>query len=277
VSDNGQWQQPPRGDGEQPPPAGWGPPSDYGQQRPDYGQPPSNYGQQPPGYAQQPPPYGPPPGYGQPPYPAGPPSYGYGPPPAGGPPYGSPYGGPPKRNRTPWLVALSVLVVAGVVVLVLALTGVFGGSGDSTHDAGGSTGPTTAASATPTGADTGGASVGASQGGAAAGTSGVSSASGGSSTASGSPAATVTTYLTALKANDTARAKSLLCAKYRDQSGTGVSTTGVDSFTVGATGSVTSSTATVHVTLTLTGGTSENALVDLVQEDGWKVCGATQD
>jgi hypothetical protein len=122
------------------PPAGEQP----GYAQPSYGQPP--YGQ--PSYNQpsyEQPQYGQPsygqPSYGQPQY--GQPQYGqpqYGqpggyPPGPGGPggPGFGPYGAPPPRNKTPWIIGgIAVLVVAGIAVaLVLTL----GGSSDSSGDA----------------------------------------------------------------------------------------------------------------------------------------------
>ncbi|MDT4904794.1 MAG: hypothetical protein QOH52_2810 [Pseudonocardiales bacterium] len=116
-------QQPPYG--EQPPPPG--------QQVPPYGQPPE-YGQQPPQYGQQPPAYGPPPQYGrqpsqygeQPQYPGG--EYGQ--------PQFNPYtgaapantGGGSAGSRKGLIAGVGTLVVAGIVVAILLLTGVFSSS-----------------------------------------------------------------------------------------------------------------------------------------------------
>jgi hypothetical protein len=86
----------------------YGQPS-YGQ--PAYGQPP--YGQ--PGYGQ--PSYGPAGGY--PPGPPGPPGPGA----PGGPGYG-PYGGPPPRSKTPWIIGgIAVLAVAGIAVALIVTLG----------------------------------------------------------------------------------------------------------------------------------------------------------
>jgi hypothetical protein len=119
--------QPPGGDqpqyGQQPQ---YGPPSSgapYGQQPtsgnpydqqqpPAYGQPPTSgnpYDQQPPPYGQQPPQYG-----QQPP---GPPGYG----PPGAPPFGAPPP-PPKKSNVGKIIA----IIAGVLVLLCVLCGVFG-------------------------------------------------------------------------------------------------------------------------------------------------------
>ncbi len=145
MSDEGwgtpQFNQPPQDDGrqqppaygapqpsyeqpQQPPPSQYGPPqqpppSQYGQpQQPQYGQ--QQYGQQPYGQPQQPQ-YGQQ-QYGQQPY--GQPGFG----PQG---YGQPFGAPQSGGSKKGLIfgGIGVVVVAGIVVLVLALTGVFGGSG----------------------------------------------------------------------------------------------------------------------------------------------------
>jgi hypothetical protein len=136
-------QQPPYG--EQPPPPG--------QQVPPYGQPPE-YGQQPPQYGQQPPAYGPPPQYerqpsqygeqpqypggeyGQPQYPGG--EYGQPQYPGGeyGQPQFNPYtgaapantGGGSAGSRKGLIAGVGTLVVAGIVVAILLLTGVFSSS-----------------------------------------------------------------------------------------------------------------------------------------------------
>jgi len=96
-----------------------GPTQPYGQRaQPGYGQPaPQPYQQpygQPPQYGRpaQQPQYGPPaPGYGQPPY--GPPTYGQ-----------PPYGQPAPKSKVGLIAALTgitLLVIAGIVVLVLSL------------------------------------------------------------------------------------------------------------------------------------------------------------
>ena len=126
---------PTRRENGQPPQYGPPPPQPPYVAPPPYGQPP-HYGQPPqypPPYGQ--PPYGPPPPYGQPPY--GQPSQ-Y-PPPYGEPQYPtqqlSPYTGAAPANtgggggrRTGLVAGIGTLVVAGIVVLVLLLAGVFSGS-----------------------------------------------------------------------------------------------------------------------------------------------------
>lgn len=119
---------------------GWNQPPGYGQQPGEqYGQPPY-YGQ--PGYGEQ---YGQQPSYGQPgsPDPYGPPhdgQYGGNQYPPGGPyapdqygqPQFDPYSGDAAvgngKSQKPLFIGLGAVVVAGLVVLVLALTGVFSAS-----------------------------------------------------------------------------------------------------------------------------------------------------
>ncbi|MGI8679536.1 MAG: Rv0361 family membrane protein [Jatrophihabitans sp.] len=148
MSDQG-WGQPPNNDPqgqpgpyEQGQPGPYGQPGQYGQQPGQYGaqpaQPygqPGQYGQQPGQYGAQPAqPYGQPGPYGGQPGQYGQPAYGdqygqgYGQP-GGQPPYGPPQSG--NANKTIF-AALGVVVVAGVVVLVLFLTGVFGGNSANT-------------------------------------------------------------------------------------------------------------------------------------------------
>jgi hypothetical protein len=75
-------------------------------------------------------------------------------PPYGGPPGGPPppYGGPPgpqKKSPAPW-IALGAVVLAAIIVGVLAIAGVFGGSSDNNKKAASTTPVTTPAQATPT-------------------------------------------------------------------------------------------------------------------------------
>ncbi|WP_460603799.1 Rv0361 family membrane protein [Jatrophihabitans fulvus] len=116
---------------------GWGPPpgnDPYNQQPGQGGYGQGGYGQQPgyggqPGYGNDP--YNQQPGYGQGGY--GQPGYGqpgYGQGGYGQPGYGGPggYGPPPKQGPNKALLGVvGAVVVAGLVVLVLFLTGVFGG------------------------------------------------------------------------------------------------------------------------------------------------------
>lgn len=123
-----QWgqQKPGFGPGEQGPPPGYGGQPQYGQPGPSpYGQPP--YGGQPYGQPGQPGYQG---GYGQPGQPGG-----YGQPgqqaqPGQGWPYPQQYGQPPvpkKKSSLPWvLLVVGVVVIAGVVVVLLAVTGALG-------------------------------------------------------------------------------------------------------------------------------------------------------
>ena len=106
--------------------------SPYGGGQPPYGggQPPYGGGQPPYGGGQ--PPFGggqPPFGGGQPPYGGGQPPYGGGQPPFGGgqPPYGAPP--PQKSNLMKIIIPIGAVVVIGLIVLVLWLTGVFSSGG----------------------------------------------------------------------------------------------------------------------------------------------------
>lgn len=123
-----QWGSPGSQPSAQPPtdgPQQYGQPGQYGQQPPSGG--PQQYGQQPPQYGgpqqygQQPPQHGGPQQYGQ-----QPPPYGQQPPGNGQPPYGgqTQFGGPPapKKNNTPMLIGVGVIVLALIAGLIWFFT-----------------------------------------------------------------------------------------------------------------------------------------------------------
>jgi hypothetical protein len=103
-----------------PPAAPWASPATPYEGAPAAAPPPAYPYQQPPPYQQQPPPY-------QQPYQQQPPYQGYPPAPPGyPPPYGQgygPYGQPPVKKKS--RVGLIIGIVAGVVVLCLAVSGFF--------------------------------------------------------------------------------------------------------------------------------------------------------